>query len=370
MNSIQNQLDLKLIASAILFLSIGMGCQPKARTLEDHYPGQSFRTFDVLIDTDLGGDPDDIQSLFRLVHYSDVLKVKGIVSTHCTQIESHPWDTIPGKKLIREWIQRIDVDHLRARGYAHLMSEEALLETIKDGSPTPGPPLAARASEGSEWIIKQSMNHSQEDPLWILIWGSMTTVAQALFEKPEIAPRIRIYSIGSTNTQHDSLSRDFVYAFMKEQYPGLWWIENGILPKWKHETFRGVYQGGFQEGEWSNTKFIGANIRGHGSAHGGLYTEKCGDVFPVANWPENSLKEGDSPSLLFLIAPAIAGIGNPDDPTIENWGGQFRRVDEEKFPNYYVDLDLPPEECQATINQWRKDYLTNWKERWDRYEAH
>jgi hypothetical protein len=260
------------------------------------------------------------------------------------------------------------VDHLRGKGYTQLIQEQDLLNTIKDGLQTPGMPSGHGTSEGSEWMIRQAMNHSREDPLWILVWGSMTTVVQALFEAPDIASRIRIYSIGSTNTQHDSVSRDFVYSMMEKQFPGLWWIENGILPKWKHETFRGVYQGGIQEGEWANTRFIESNIREHGSKHGGLYKEKCGDVFPVANWPENSLKEGDSPSLLFLISPVLAGIGDPDDPTQESWGGQFRKPCPEKFPNYYVDLNKSPKECQATINQWRKDYLSDWKERWDRYE--
>jgi hypothetical protein len=357
----------KLILGGFLVMFILAGCNPAPEKNVDRDNPEPSRTFDVIVDTDLGGDPDDIQSLFRLVHYSDILKVKGIVSTPCTQLESHPWDTIPRKKLIGEWIRRIDVGHLREMGHPQLMKEQELLGIIKSGSQTPGPPSRQRTSEGSKWLIRQAKDHSREDPLWVLVWGSMTTVAQALYEVPDIASRIRIYSIGSTNTQHDSLSRDFVYALMEKQYPSLWWIENGILPKWSHETFRGVYQGGDQEGDWANTRFIGINIRGHGSTHQGFFKEKCGDVFPVANWPENSLKEGDSPSLLFLIGPVVANIGDPDDPTGQSWGGQFRKAYPEKFPNYYVDLDLPPEECQATINRWRKDFLSDWKKRWDWY---
>nr|MDX1981099.1 hypothetical protein [Bryobacteraceae bacterium] len=40
--------------------------------------GDQYR---VLVSTDLGGDPDDIQSLYRLLHYSDVLRVEGTVSS-------------------------------------------------------------------------------------------------------------------------------------------------------------------------------------------------------------------------------------------------------------------------------------------------
>jgi hypothetical protein len=345
-----------------------ISCRHTPDSNEDQDQGNTKVTHDVIVDTDLGGDPDDIQSLFRLVHYSDILRVKGIVSTPCTQVESHPWDTIPRKRLISEWIRRIDVDHLRRKGYEELMQEEELLALIRNGSQFPGPPSDTGATEGSRWIISQAEKYSADDPLWILVWGSATTLAQALFDAPGIASNIRIYSIGSTNTQHDSLSRNFIYEFMEKDFPDLWWIENGILPKWKHETFRGVYLGGEQEGEWANTGFIGANIRGHGSTHQGMFTEKCGDVFPVANWPDQTLKEGDSPSMLFLLSPVIAGAGNVDDPTVQSWGGQFRPADACRFPNYCVDLDQSPEVCQATINQWRKDFLTDWKKRWDRYD--
>ena len=66
------------------------------------------RTYRVYVSTDLGGDPDDIQSLYRLIHYSDVLKVEGIGS--CTV----PGST-PRADVIREWIQRVDGDHLRSQ---------------------------------------------------------------------------------------------------------------------------------------------------------------------------------------------------------------------------------------------------------------
>ncbi|RMG75042.1 MAG: DUF1593 domain-containing protein [Bacteroidetes bacterium] len=321
----------------------------------------------VWIDTDLGGDPDDIQSLFRLLHYSDLLEIKGIVATPCVDLKGHPWDTLPRVPLIREWIQRVDLDHLRAQGYPELMAESELLSRVYLGSERPGTPDPSHSSDGSARLIAEVQRHSPEAPLWVLVWGSLTTVAQALHDAPEIAPRLRIYSIGSTNTQHDSLARDYVYRFMIRQYPALWWIENGILPKWSHETFRGVYQGGEQSGEWGNEAFISQHIRGHGSTHAGLFAERCGDAFPTANWPKGRLKEGDSPSILYLLSPPLGGVGDLDDPTQPSWGGRFRRADSARFPNYFVDLDLPPDSCQATISRWRVAYLSDWKARWDRY---
>lgn len=337
----------------------------KTRLLPCNHKSDIDQTLDVIIDTDLGGDPDDIQSLYRAVHYSDIIKVKGIISTPMHQ---HPWDTIQNTELINNWIKRIDVERLRQNGYEELMREEDLLSIIKAGADKPGGPAANKSTEGSEWIIQTARKYSNKNPIWILVWASMTTTAQALYDAPDIADKIRIYYIGSSNTLHDIASRDFVYNFMVNEYPELWWIENGILPKGSRETFRGIYQSGIQDGEWSFTKFIDFNIRNHGSNHNGLFQEKCGDIFPLANSPRNSLKEGDSPSLLFLISPVIGEVGSVDDPTQESWGGQFMHFDSINYPNYYIDLDKYPAECQMTIGKWRYDILSDWKMRWDRYE--
>ena len=284
----------------IILLTVLYACNNKSATNQ---------TFDVIIDTDLGGDPDDIQSLFRAVHYSDIIRIKGIVSTPNTDKRNHPWDTVKNTELIDTWIKRIDVDHLRQNGYKELMNEEDLLTIIKAGSDKPGSPEANNSTEGSEWIIQTARKYSGENPIWILVWGSITTTARALYDAPDIAGKIRIYYVGSSNTLHDSISRDFVYDFMKNEYPELWWIENGILPRGSHDTFRGVYQSGIQDGEWSFTKFTDFNIRNHGSKHNDLFGEKCGDAFPLANYPKNSLKEGDSPSLLYLISPVVGWCG-------------------------------------------------------------
>lgn len=325
------------------------------------------KKINILIDTDLGGDPDDIQSLFRVLHYSDYFHIRGIVSTPNLGNPNHPWDTIPQTEVIKHWVQRVDLDYLHQMGYTNLMNEAEVLEGIRKGAQRYGAPGPGFNTEGSDFIIRTAKQYSSETPLWILVWGAFTTVAQALHDDSSIAPNIRIYYIGSTNTQTDSLSRNYIYQFMCTQYPDLWWIENGVLPKWSHETFRGIYHGGYQEGEWGNKSFVQHNIRNHGSTHNGLFKEKCGDAFPLATSPEGTLKEGDSPSLLYLLSPFLGKVGNIDDPTCESWGGQFKKANPGRFPNYYIDINGTPEECQATINKWRIQFMSDWKMRWDRY---
>jgi hypothetical protein len=296
----------------------------------------------VFVSTDLGGDPDDIQSLYRLLHYSDQMAIEGIISSPGPGAEN-------SADKIRNWIREIRVDDLRSNGQMALISESKALGLVRQGLTEPGAPGEGRATDGS------GLNR----PLWVQVWGSMTDVAQALHDAPEIAPRIRIYSIGSSNTMADPAARDWLYEFMASRAPGLWWIENGVLPRRSSDTFRGVYQGGEQSGEWSNQEFVHVNIRGHGPA---------GDAFPLATSPADTLKEGDSPAMLYLLSPRLGGVGDLDDPTQPSWGGRFAHPEPEKFPNYYRDLAPgAPEKCQATISRWRVAFLSDWKARWDWY---
>jgi hypothetical protein len=110
-------------------------------------PTVSYR---VLVSTDLGGDPDDIQSLYRLVHYSDVLRVEGIVSSPG-----------PGAKhsaaLVREWIPKMDVERMRAHGHPELVCEADLLATVRQRSLDAGGPAPERRSEGSDLIAETAI---------------------------------------------------------------------------------------------------------------------------------------------------------------------------------------------------------------------
>lgn len=307
----------------------------------------------VFVSTDLGGDPDDIQSLYRLLHYSDILGIEGIISSPGPGAENDA-------EKIRRWIREIRIEEVRANGHPELITEQRALSLVRQGLQEPGTPAAGRSTPGSELLIERA--HASDPrgrPLWVLVWGSMTDVAQALHDDPSIAPKIRLYSIGSSNTVADVGARDWLRARLDDRFPELWWIENGLLPRLSTDTFRGVYQGGVQQGEWGNQAFVRENIRGHGPA---------GDAFPLAQWPGDTLKEGDSPSMLYLLAPLLARVGNVDDPSQPSWGGRFRQEDREKYPNYWVDL-FPgdPEACQRTINRWRVDFLHHWKQRWDWY---
>src|SRR5690606_2747237 len=128
--------------------------------------------------------------------------------------------------------------------------------------PAPG---YSQPSEGSAWIVQQA-GRKDERPLYILVWGSITDVAQAVHDAPQIKSKVRVYSIGSWNTREDPHARDYLY----QHHEDLWWIESNT-------TMRGMYVGGDQAGDLGNLAFVRAHVRGHG-ALGDLFWKKKKDI--------------------------------------------------------------------------------------------
>ncbi len=46
------------------------------------------------------------------------------------------------------------------------------------------------ATEGSDWIVKCAGKKSNQ-PLWVLVWGGLDDLAQALHDAPEIRKKIK-----------------------------------------------------------------------------------------------------------------------------------------------------------------------------------
>jgi Protein of unknown function (DUF1593) len=245
----------------------------------------------VVVSTDIGGsDPDDHQSMVHLLLYADTLEIEGLISTH------------PGGSRVAEILKVIDCyqqDYPNLKTYSSKYpTPDALRAITKEGATKmPGPSGFGSANEGSDWIIRCARRDDPR-PLYVLVWGGITDVAQALHDAPDILPKLRVYFIGSPNKQG---SVD-AYNYIEENFPKLWMIENNA-------TYRGWFNGGDQTGEWNNREFVTRHAAGHG-ALGTFY----------ATLHSGSLKMGDTPSVAWLL------YGNPDDPTKPSWGGEFIRI--------------------------------------------
>jgi hypothetical protein len=281
----------------------------------------------VIISTDIGGsDKDDYQSLIHLLVYADRFEIEGIISSPPFQGR---------KKHIEEVLNAYENDYKNLLRHSnHFPTPNYLRSITKQGTIEPQPDkIPQDLSEGAKWIIEKAHEKSNQY-LYILVWGAITDIAQAINHDPAIKQQIRIYSIGAWNMVQDLNARNYIY----EHHPDLWWIEN-------HTTFRGMYMGGYTDDHYDNISFVEHYVKNYG-ALGRLFWEK-----------KKKIKMGDTPSVLYLL------YGDIDNPTGESWGGSFRKSGHGEF--YWTDIkdDSLVENGKhgaKTVNRFRKEYLKDW----------
>lgn len=241
----------------------------------------------VLVSTDIGGtDPDDNQSMAHLLMYSDRFELEGLVSSP-SYGAGHKGEILRMIDLYAE-----DLPRLRPH-YPDLMSPEALRAIIKQGRKGAAPMCGYDVpTEGSEWIV-QCGRKADERPLYVLVWGGLEDVAQALHDAPEIAPRLRVYWIGGPNKKWSVNS----YLYLVEHHPDLWMIECNA-------AYRGFIASSGEEPERE-------------SYFSQVITESGALGADFGNYYGGNIKMGDTPSLLYMMH------GDPANPTAESWGGQF-----------------------------------------------
>ena len=244
----------------------------------------------ILISTDIGGtDPDDNQSMAHFLMYSDLFDTEGIVSS--------PSYGTGSKEEILRMIDVYEQDLPRLRRHAPSLASPARLRSItKQGRRGPAPLCGyTAATEGSDWIVRCARRDDPR-PLYVLVWGGLDDLAQALHDAPDIAPRIRVYWIGGPNKKWSLNS----YVYIVENFPGLWFIENNV----SYRAFIAdgkkpdKYNKGFYEAFAKDAGALGADF---GSYLGGRP------------------KMGDTPALLYMMD------GDPANPEKESWGGRFER---------------------------------------------
>ncbi|MGO3807108.1 MAG: nucleoside hydrolase-like domain-containing protein, partial [Sphingobacterium sp.] len=246
----------------------------------------------VIVSTDIGGtDPDDNQSLIHLMMYSDKVEIEGILSS--------PYGN--GRK--QEILRMIDIyekDYPQLKKHNDkLASPEHLRAVTKQGVIDIAPYKGYSVStEGSKWIISRA-KQTDKGPLWMLVWGGLEDLAQALHDEPEIKNYLRVFWIGGPNKKWSVNSYDYIAT----HHADLWFVESNA-----------TYRGWFMEeantgGPLSQENYYKNHIKGHG--HMGA------DFF---NYYDGQIKMGDTPSLGYLLH------GQPEDPTKPSWGGRHTLV--------------------------------------------
>jgi hypothetical protein len=233
-----------------------------------------------------------------------------------------------------------------------------------------------KSSPGADLIIRAASKVDAR-PLWILAWGGVNTLAQALLSMrstrtPEqvdsIVSKLRVYSISDQDDAGPWVRREFPSLHYivtpstqdGEQYYFATWT--GISGDRFYRNSPGADFATFSD-EWVN-----AHIRGKGPL-GKLYPIPC------------CIHEGDTPSFLGLVDN---GLASAMSPTYGGWGGRYvwRQPSGETRPFWTQGGDSYPgndnsrdtvvgvdgrtyTSDQATIWRWRKAFQHDFAARMD-----
>ncbi len=267
----------------------------------------------VLISTDIGGtDPDDNQSMIHMMMYSDLFDIEGLVSS--------PSFGNGSKEEIVRMIGLYAKDYPQLiRHNPALMSPKALKKLCKQGRHGLMPYKGyGEPTEGSRWIVKCARKQSDR-PLWVLVWGTLEDVAQALHDAPDIANKIRVYWIGGPNKKWGVNS----YAYIARQFPQLWMIENNA-------TYRGFITDNEKMELIEEYRDMGNDANRYGTGYYD-YAMKGRSTMGAdfINYYKGIVKMGDTPSLLYMMN------GDPNNPTGDSWGGSFAPISHSSHREFY-----------------------------------
>lgn len=269
------------------------------------YGDETIEKNRVIILSDIEADPDDTQSLIRLLLYSNQIDIKGLVATTSCwhQNEVNPESMVK----VLDAYGKIQANLLKhEKGFP---SKESLLDLVKVGIPKYGMQAVGEGhdSEGSEMILAE-LEKDDDRPLWISVWGGVNTLAQTLYkiektkskkEAEKLISKLRVYTISD---QDDS------GLWIRNKFPDLFYI---VTPgdSYDQATWTGVNAviKGIDNSTISNT-WLAQNIQQN---HGPLGAE-----YPDVAWGV----EGDTPAFLSLIPN---GLNNSEKPEWGGWGGRY-----------------------------------------------
>lgn len=291
-----------LFASQIVFAQSKQSLKPRIVVLTD---------ISVL-------EPDDMQSLIRLLVHADMFEIEGLIASTGWSLDSTNAVLI---NLIYNGINAYenDLSNLLRRSNQTVFQCDESKQSIGYW-PTPDY-LRTRTMQGSKYLgmkyigenndsagsdlIIKLADEDDDRPIWVAIWGGGNTLAQAIWriqqernseELITFLNKIRVYAITDQDRKN---GRNIPFDISSHQ-----WMrrefEKNLMFIWDECAWG--YQNSFGRKQWREYAM-------HIQTHGNL-----GSLYPKYVWGV----EGDTPSFLHLMPN---GLNNPEATTQVGWAG-------------------------------------------------
>lgn len=293
-----------LLALALTFSSFAAPFKPRIVVLTDISPAHL--------------EPDDMESMIRLLAHADMFEIEGLVFTTGWTLRT----TRDGfLDLIHEVIDAYGKDLpklMKRSGQTDFASDESRQEIGYWPSPDY---LRARTVRGSKVrgqrhigegndsagssLIIEAADEDDDRPVWVQTWGGGNTLAQAIWRvrenrtKDELGAfldNVRLYTITDQDRDGRAPYEDSAHQWMRREF------EKDLLFIWDECAWK--FQNATGKRNWDKYE---AHIQNHGN---------LGKIYPKYKYGV----EGDTPSFLYMMPN---GLNDPDVPEHGSWGGYF-----------------------------------------------
>lgn len=254
------------------------------------------------VDTDVGGDIDDQQTVEELILVSDLFNLVGISAT--------PTTNIGGRDYLVNIIKDINIDQLRDKGYTEYPTTAELVAITHEGGTREDKGSVVRNS-GTAAFIAAAHAH---DTLYVSMWGKATFLASAIAEDPSIIPKLCVNQVAAWNRTQDPLALNQLKAMS-----GLCFTSDERTHSVTHVDRSS------DEYQWTSKGFYETHIAPYSR------------TYPTA--PNGGRKSGD----WCFIGRLVGYVVDPDfsdslNPSNDSWCGKYKRIS----ANQWEDIDGDP----------------------------
>jgi len=288
-------------------------------------------------------EPDDHESLIRLLVHADLFEIEGIVIstgwsisnvndvTHFKDIATGVIDAyekdLPG--LLKRSGQSGFTQDKEEQEIGYWPSAQYLKDRTLFGSMRRGISFIGEGnnSDGSDLII-QLVDEDDDRPLWVTFWGGGNTLAQSIWQVQQTRSdselktflnKIRAYAITDQDRGQKTSFDISSHQWMRGEF------SEDLLFIWDECAWK--FQNGTGKANWAEYE---THIQNHGT---------LGSQYPKYVWGV----EGDTPAFLHILPN---GLNNPDIPDQAGWGG------------YFVWGKGPDKEAYSYVNNSPNEYKT------------
>lgn len=337
--------------------------------------------FIAITDIFYGFEVDDIQSMIRLLLYSNDIDIEGLISCTSCFVKDGADEHV---KIIHDLIDAYAKVRDNLKVHADGWPEAEYLHSVTcDGisvfGKRPGKGFAESIFNNNAGVnrIIAAADKQDDRPLYIGLWGGANTLAQAIWKISKTRDKKQLDAF---------LSKLRIISISDQDYSGRWIRDNfgdrlfyNVAPSkgswfgnWQYwrATWPGISGDNFKNGSEDGTKtkgFTGADTQLVSDEWVREYIQSkglLGSLYPTTKY----ILEGDTPTYLGLIPN---GLNEPERPDYGGWGGRYKFYIppkaqfgiKEKYPIWCTSYDNVKGidgkmRCsyQATIWRWRKDF--------------